>query len=100
MIFLPDANVWVALAALEHIHHRAAVAWAAENFESPLAFCRITQLALLRLLTNPHAMANQPLSSAAAWSVMESLAREPLVSVASEPPGLMETWRDLIRRHH
>jgi hypothetical protein len=47
-----DVNIWLAAAWSRHTRHGAAKSWMdAENGE--LAFCRVTQMALLRLLTNP-----------------------------------------------
>lgn len=55
-ISLVDANVWLAIAVDGHIHHAAAVMWFDSQAEGTSAFCRITQLALLRHLTNPKIM--------------------------------------------
>ena len=54
MTYLPDVNVWIALAADKHIHHSVARSWFTKVQDEKLAFCRITQLAFLRLLTNKH----------------------------------------------
>ena len=55
-ISLPDVNVWIALAAEGHIHHVPAREWFAAQPDASVAFCRITQMGLLRLLTNPNVM--------------------------------------------
>jgi len=49
---LVDANVWLALAVDAHVHHAPALNWFAAQAEGSRAFCRLTQLALLRHLTN------------------------------------------------
>jgi hypothetical protein len=45
---LVDVNVWLALAFGVHVHYPVAVSWFAELGERDAAFCRITQMALLR----------------------------------------------------
>ncbi len=52
MIYLPDVNVWIALAADKHIHHSVAKRWFTNIQADQVLFCRITQLGFLRLLTN------------------------------------------------
>ena len=56
MTYLLDVNVWIALAAERHTHHRVARRWFSNLLDEKLAFCRITQLGFLRLLTNRHVM--------------------------------------------
>jgi predicted nucleic acid-binding protein len=51
--FLIDANVWLALASERHEHDAAARNWFMSLGEGEAAFCRITQMTLLRLLTSP-----------------------------------------------
>jgi predicted nucleic acid-binding protein len=50
---LCDSNVWLALALSKHVHHSAAREWLG-TVEEPASvlFCRATQQAFLRLLTN------------------------------------------------
>jgi predicted nucleic acid-binding protein len=50
MISLPDVNVWIALAAEGHVHHRPALHWFVAQPDASIAFCRVTQMALLRLI--------------------------------------------------
>ena len=47
-----DANLWLALAADKHIHHLHAKAWFTSRGDRRCAFCRVTQFAFLRHLTN------------------------------------------------
>jgi predicted nucleic acid-binding protein len=49
---LLDANVWLALAAEAHVHHETATHYWEAAAAPTVAFCRITQMAFLRLLTN------------------------------------------------
>jgi toxin-antitoxin system PIN domain toxin len=48
-VHLADGNLLVALTVVDHVHHRAAVAWF-ERSEPELATCPITQGTLLRFL--------------------------------------------------
>jgi uncharacterized protein len=87
---LLDANVWLALTAEAHTHHhRAAVYW--RNEAAPLAaFCRVTQLAFLRHLTNKSIMGTQTLTPAAAWRKCAQFLALPEVGLIPEPAGLDE----------
>jgi toxin-antitoxin system PIN domain toxin len=62
----PDVNVWLALTHRRHIHHRIAADWFQERDET-VYFCRFTQLALLRLLTNEQVMGEDVRSQQEAW---------------------------------
>jgi predicted nucleic acid-binding protein len=51
---LVDANAWRALVFSDHVHHGAAKAWFDAQSAESCGFCRVTQRALLRHLTNPY----------------------------------------------
>ena len=77
MIYLPDVNVWIALTSDQHVHHTAAKRWI-QNLEADrLAFCRITELGFLRLLTNHHVMGGGALVPAQAWDIYDVLRDDP-----------------------
>lgn len=66
-IDVPDLNLWLALADPDHEHHdRARFYWETES-ALEIAFCRVTMLGFLRLLTNTRVMHGAPMSSAEAW---------------------------------
>src|SRR5262249_42295261 len=89
---LLDANVWLALAAEAHSHHESAKAYW-ETLAAPVsAFCRITQMAFLRLLTNKAVMGSNVLSPSAAWAKSAEFLALPEVQLLAEPHGLDETW--------
>jgi hypothetical protein len=96
-IRLVDANVWLALAFSDHVHHDVAVAWFERLGEREAAFCRITEMALLRHLTNERLMGKFILSQKAAWESYDSLCADERVVFADEPPGLEDSWRRLTR---
>jgi len=98
MTFLPDVNVWIALAVGGHVHHAAAKAWFEAFEDDAIAFCRITQMGFLRLLTNPHVMGDDALTADRSWEVFDALARDTRVRFAPEPPDLEARFRQLTRR--
>jgi toxin-antitoxin system PIN domain toxin len=93
MIFLPDINLWLALAVESHIHHTAAVNWFEAVSNDDCLFCRMTQQGFLRLLTNPKAMGKDAVSLPQAWLMYDALLRDPRVAFAREPVGLELLWR-------
>ena len=92
MTYLPDVNVWIALAADKHVHHPATRSWFARLQDQRLAFCRITQLAFLRLLTNKHVMQEEVMSPSGAWQAYRSLRSDWRIGYITEPDGLAESW--------
>jgi len=48
---LPDVNVWLAASWSRHSLHNSAKEWV-DAEQGDLAFCRVSQMAFLRLLTN------------------------------------------------
>ncbi len=56
VIDLADANLWLALVFSDHAHHGKAKAWFDAQPDGTCAFCRVTQMALLRHLTNSRIM--------------------------------------------
>jgi predicted nucleic acid-binding protein len=59
-MFLPDINLWLALAFESHVHHAAAKGWFEGLTSERCSFCRLTQQGFLRLVTNPKASAPRP----------------------------------------
>jgi toxin-antitoxin system PIN domain toxin len=96
-IFLPDINVWVALASARHVHNSVAASWFDDIGDRQAAFCRITQMGLLRLLTNSLVMGADTVIPSEAWRVYKTLASDPRVHFSPEPPGLDQAWQALTR---
>lgn len=85
---LPDVNVWFALSLDKHEHHRVAWQWYRSlRLEQP-AFCRVTQLSLLRLLTDKAAAGEQVLTQIQAWSVYDRWLGKGGARFLEEPLGL------------
>ena len=92
MTYLPDVNVWIALAAEEHTLHRAARHWFTNLQDEKLAFCRLTQLGFLRLLTNKHVMQEEVMSPDGAWQAYRVLRSDRRIGYLLEPNDLSEAW--------
>ena len=88
----PDVNVWLAVAAPEHVHHTAAREWW-ERESGRIAFCRFTQLGLLRLVTTAAAMGWQPLTMAEAWGVYDHFFEDGRVTFLPEPAEVDRQFR-------
>ena len=86
-------NVWLALASVGHIHHTTALEWFEESPGSRLHFCRVTQQALLRLLTNARVMGTNVLPASDAWALYDNLCADARAVFLPEPPALEELWR-------
>ena len=95
-----DVNVWVALTCDRHVHHEAAKKWFQSLGASvQLFFCRVTQLGLLRLLTNETVMGKDDvLSQVEAWVAYDGWLRDDRVLFLPEPPGLERAFRALSQR--
>jgi toxin-antitoxin system PIN domain toxin len=93
MIYLPDVNFWIALNFNRHVHNRIATAWLASVASDQLAFCRITELGLLRLLTNQRVMGTDLHSPTRAWKIYEETRSDLRIVFLSEGAGFTELWR-------
>jgi uncharacterized protein len=89
----PDINVWLAIASPEHIHSAIARRWWQEE-EGTIAFCRLTQLGFLRLVTTAAAMDGKPLTVAEAWKVHDRLYDDDRVTFVPEVPEVEQRFRE------
>lgn len=96
IISLPDVNVWIALAPEGHVHHVPARAWFTAQPDASVAFCRITQMGLLRLLTNSHVMGRAPRTIVQAWETFAQLRGDRRLVFAGEPDRIESAWRQLM----
>jgi toxin-antitoxin system PIN domain toxin len=87
-----DVNVWLALAVEAHAHHQRARSYWEREAAPIAAFCRVTQMAFLRLLTNRAVMGSQVLSPSAAWAKTSDFMRLPEVELLDEPLGVEDAW--------
>src|SRR5690242_15776240 len=91
----PDVNVWLALLLADHVHRTSAVAWWDSDQSEMIAFARITQIGVLRLLTTPGAMNGKPLGMRQAWQAYDRLFADERVSLLPEPAGLEADFREV-----
>jgi len=89
----PDINVWLALAAPEHIHASLARKWWEQETGS-IAFSRLTQLGFLRLTTTAVAMDDKPLTIAQAWRVYDRFYDDDRVLFVAEPHEIDQRFRE------
>lgn len=87
---LLDANIWIALSVADHTHHARAVRYVETEASEHLAFCRMTELALLRLLTNARALGDVALDGRGAWATLQALIASPRLVRLEEPAMLDE----------
>ena len=73
---LADVNVWLATLVAEHPHHEPANRWWRTEVlpdGDHVAFCRLTQLGLLRLLSSERVMGRQRMDHVQAWTPVATL---------------------------
>jgi hypothetical protein len=98
-ISLVDANVWLAIAVDAHVHHTIATTWFDAQVDGTCAFCRITQLALLRHLTNSKIMGEANVQTQIdAWRSFEAFAADARVVYLDEPSGLSPVFKSFTKR--
>jgi hypothetical protein len=93
MTYLPDVNVWIALTSNRHVHHVSAKRWLDSVANEEIAFCRISELGFLRLLTNRHVMQVDVLSPVEAWRAYDSFRADSRILFLPESSGFSERWR-------
>ena len=96
--FFPDINVWVALTYEGHRHHLIAADWFATlSADASFAFCRFTQLGLLRLLTASAVMGDEVMTQFQAWAAYDRWLKDPRVELVDEPAEIETRFRALTR---
>ena len=87
-------NVWLALATPEHVYASLARRWWQQE-DGTIAFCRLTQLGFLRLMTTAAAMDGKPLSIVEAWRVYDRFFEDDRVTIfPQEPPEVEKSFRE------
>lgn len=85
-IRLADANVWLAVAFSDHVHHSQAKTWFEAQSDGTCGFCRVTQMALLRHLTTTKIMGQFVQGQQDAWANYDKLANDPRVVFSPSQP--------------
>lgn len=96
-MILLDVGVWLAAVWGRHAHHRVTADWF-DGQENDLLFCRVTQMSLLRLLSNPAILGEDVVNRSAAWRVYDHLWADERVRWADEPTELDAVWRAISAR--
>ncbi|MGH3450112.1 MAG: TA system VapC family ribonuclease toxin [Haloechinothrix sp.] len=94
---LLDVGVWLAAVWRGHVHHTRVAEWF-DGQSGDLVLCRITQMGLLRLLSNPAVMGDDVLARADAWRVIDRLRADDRIRWAGEPAQLEPAWRAVSAR--
>jgi hypothetical protein len=96
---LIDVNVFLAASIEAHVHHHPARRWVdAVEPPSTVSFCRVTEMACLRLLTQPIAEGFRPLSNRDAAAVYLAWRQDERVELIPEPVAIGELWPRLALR--
>jgi uncharacterized protein len=94
---LVDVGVWLAAVWGRHAHHQSAAGWFASEADD-IAFCRVTQMGLLRLLSNPAIMGHDAVDRSQAWRTYDLLWADERILWADEPAELDAVWRAISAR--
>jgi toxin-antitoxin system PIN domain toxin len=93
-LIFPDLNVWMALSLRAHVHHAAAWTWYRSlRGSEELAFCRMSQLGLLRLLTTEAVAREETLTQIQAWAVYDGWVKAGGATYIEEPYGIETEFR-------
>lgn len=96
-MILVDVGVWLAAIWGRHAQHRAARQWFDEQSDD-LILCRVTQMSLLRLISNPAIMKEDVVSRSEAWRIIDRLWSDNRVLWAEEPHHLEAVFRAISAR--
>ena len=94
---LVDVGVWLAAVWGRHVHNPVAADWFGRE-EDGIAFCRVTQMGLLRLLSNRAIMGEDAIDRSQAWRTYDELLADERVLWADEPADLDPVWRAISAR--
>ncbi len=92
-----DVGAWLALIYAGHARGPAVREWKAQTPDG-LTMCRVTQMSLLRLLTNRAVLGEDVLTRVEAWAVLDRLGADAQVVFVPEPEGLEPLWRSFSAR--
>ena len=94
MPLLADVNFLVALFHARHAKTAKAVAWLEGQEEArAIAVCRVVQMGVLRVLTNPAWLGDEVLTAEAVWRAWDSLLADERFVQVEEPARLEPEWR-------
>jgi toxin-antitoxin system PIN domain toxin len=97
-VTLVDVGVWLAAIWGRHTHHRVAARWFDEQ-SGDILLCRVTQMGLLRLVSNQAIMGHDVLTRGQAWRIIDQLWADNRVLWADEPAQLEAVFRAISARN-
>jgi toxin-antitoxin system PIN domain toxin len=93
MRHLCDSKVFVALTVQTHPAHKATRGWLKTLVaEDTLAFCRMSEMSFLRLLTQKIAEGYKPVKNEEAVEKLEQWKALSFIEVCAEPDGMEADW--------
>ncbi|MGO9297230.1 MAG: TA system VapC family ribonuclease toxin [Streptosporangiaceae bacterium] len=87
-----DVGVWLAATWGRHAQHRIARHWFDEQSDD-LLLCRVTQMSLLRLISNLAIMGEDAVTRSEAWRIIDQFWSDNRVLWAEEPDHLEAVFR-------
>jgi toxin-antitoxin system PIN domain toxin len=94
MSYLADVNFLIALLHARHALSERAVAWLGRQEQAgSILLCRVAQMGVLRILTNPAWLKGEVLSAAAVWEAWDLLLTDDRFTNIQEPAGIESEWR-------
>ncbi|HXO29960.1 MAG TPA: TA system VapC family ribonuclease toxin [Thermoanaerobaculia bacterium] len=98
MGYLADVNFLIALLHARHSLSERAVAWLGRQEQAgSILLCRVAQMGVLRILTNPTWLKGEVLSAAAVWDAWDLLLTDDRFTSIQEPAGIESEWRLVTR---
>ncbi len=91
-MILVDVGVWLAATWGRHARHHIARQWFDEQSDD-LILCRVTQMSLLRLISNPAIMGEDVVTRSETWRIIDQLWSDNRVLWAEEPDHLDAVFR-------
>jgi toxin-antitoxin system PIN domain toxin len=96
-VILVDVGVWLAATWGRHVRHHVARQWFEEETDD-LILCRVTQVSLLRLITNPAILGEDAVTRSQAWRIVDQIWSDNRVLWAEEPDQLEAVLRAISAR--
>ena len=96
-MILVDVGVWLAATWGRHAHHRVARQWF-DGESDDLILCRVTQMSLLRLITNSAILGEDAVTRSEAWRIVDQIWSDDRVLWAEEPDQLEAVFRAISAR--
>jgi len=96
-ISLPDVNLLVALLAETHPFQSKSLAWWEGRENHSVAICRVTQMGMLRVLTNAKALPAGACTIPRAWDLVDELLSDQRAFFKHETADVESIWKQMTR---